>query len=67
MLEPEVLVVSAKTPSEVDLFCERLAQKLPKNQWLYDRDDLTDHSEKFILSELIREQLFRVLSKNTFW
>ena len=63
MLEPEVLVVSAKTPSEVDLFCERLAQKLPKNQWLYDRDDLTDRSEKFILSELIREQLFRVLSK----
>ena len=31
--------------------------------WLYDADDMTDKPERFIVSELIREQVFRLLGE----
>ena len=33
---------------------------LPEQPWLYDADTLTDRSERFLASELIREKLFRL-------
>jgi GTPase len=33
---------------------------LPEQPWFYDEDALTDRSERFLASELIREKLFRL-------
>ena len=33
---------------------------LPQQPWFYDEDTLTDRSERFLASELIREKLFRL-------
>ena len=33
---------------------------LPKQPWFYEEDALTDRSEKFLASEIIREKLFRL-------
>ena len=33
---------------------------LPEQQWLYDEDALTDRSERFLASEIVREKLFRL-------
>jgi GTP-binding protein Era len=33
---------------------------LPEQPWLYEEDALTDRSERFLASELIREKLFRL-------
>jgi hypothetical protein len=33
---------------------------LPEQAWLYEEDALTDRSDKFLASELIREKLFRL-------
>jgi GTPase len=33
---------------------------LPEQSWFYDEDALTDRSERFLASELIREKLFRL-------
>ncbi len=32
---------------------------LPEQPWWYSEDELTDRSEKFLASEIIREKLFR--------
>jgi GTP-binding protein Era len=33
---------------------------LPQQDWWYDAEELTDRSEKFLASEIIREKLFRL-------
>jgi len=33
---------------------------LPQQPWFYDADMLTDRSERFLVSEIIREKLFRL-------
>ena len=33
---------------------------LPQQPWWYSEDELTDRSEKFLASEIIREKLFRL-------
>jgi len=33
---------------------------LPLQSWFYDEDMLTDRSERFLVSEIIREKLFRL-------
>jgi GTPase len=37
-----------------------VAPYLPEQSWFYDEDALTDRSERFLASELIREKLFRL-------
>ncbi len=37
-----------------------VAPHLPQQVWFYDEDTLTDRSERFLASELIREKLFRL-------
>jgi GTPase len=37
-----------------------VALHLPEQAWFYDGDALTDRSERFLASELIREKLFRL-------
>ena len=33
---------------------------MPEQAWWYDPDELTDRSEKFLASEIVREKLFRL-------
>jgi GTP-binding protein Era len=37
-----------------------VARYLPEQAWFYGEDELTDRSERFLASELIREKLFRL-------
>ncbi|MEO8859072.1 MAG: GTPase Era [Burkholderiaceae bacterium] len=56
----EFVPMSAKNSKDVvRLFgiCERF---LPKQPWMYAPDELTDRSEKFLASEMVREKLFRL-------
>ncbi len=56
-------VFSAKKKEDVLSLRKFLSEQLPESEWLYNQDDLTDKSEKFICAELVREQLFRQLGK----
>jgi GTP-binding protein Era len=40
--------------------CWTFAKYLPEQAWWYAEDELTDRSEKFLASELVREKLFRL-------
>jgi GTP-binding protein Era len=56
----EFVPMSAKNAKDVERLlgvCERF---LPEQAWWYGEDELTDRSEKFLASELVREKLFRL-------
>ena len=60
-LHDEPFLVSAKQKDSVSSFKKITSSALPMSPWLYGEDELTDKPERFLVSELIREQLFRRL------
>ena len=56
-----VVPVSAKTGLQIDDLRNEIEQLLPAGMALFDADDLTDRSERFLVSEMIREKVFRQL------
>ena len=52
-------LVSSKIPESVLEFKNAISYLLPISPWIYDDEILTDRSEQFVASELIREQIFR--------
>jgi GTP-binding protein Era len=56
----EFVPLSATQKADVDRLLQILAPHLPQQDWYYDEDALTDRSERFLASELIREKLFRL-------
>jgi GTP-binding protein Era len=60
-LVAEPKAVSAKHKDSVSLLMADIAQQMPEGDWLYPEEDLTDRPQKFIVGELIREKVFRLL------
>lgn len=56
----ELIPLSAKNSKDVERLLALCEKFLPEQAWWYDADELTDRSEKFLASELIREKLFRL-------
>ncbi|UUX96800.1 GTPase Era [Aquabacterium sp. J223] len=56
----EFVPLSAHKPADVERLLGILKPYLPEQDWLYEEDALTDRSERFLASELIREKLFRL-------
>ena len=56
-----LIPVSAKTGSQIDDLLGEIEKVLPVAPALFDADDLTDRSERFLVSEMIREKVFRQL------
>jgi GTP-binding protein Era len=57
----EIVPVSAKTGSQCDDLLDAIGRYLPVQPPLFDADTLTDRNERFLVSELIREKVFRLL------
>lgn len=53
----EILPVSALHKSNLDILVKRLVKLLPSHPPFYDKEELTDRSERFFVSELIREKI----------
>ena len=56
----EFVPLSARKASDVQRLLGILAPYLPEQGWFYEEDALTDRSERFLASEIIREKLFRL-------
>jgi GTP-binding protein Era len=54
-----VVPVSAKLRFQLDGLQNEIKRLLPENAPIFDADDITDRSEKFLASEIVREKLFR--------
>jgi GTP-binding protein Era len=56
----EFVPMSATREADVQRLFAILKPYLPEQGWFYEEDALTDRSERFLASELIREKLFRL-------
>jgi len=56
----EFVPLSAQRSGEADRLLEIVRPYLPVQPWLHDADALTDRSERFLASEIVREKLFRL-------
>jgi GTPase len=55
--------VSASKKQQLDVLVDAVIERLPEGDPLYDEDTLTDRSERFLATELIREKVFRLLGE----
>ncbi len=58
-----VIPLSARQDKDFDGLMKEIQKRLPEAPFMYDADDLTDSSERFLAAEFIREQLFRLLGE----
>jgi GTP-binding protein Era len=56
----EFVPMSATREADVQRLLGIVEPYLPEQPWLYEEDALTDRSERFMASEMIREKLFRL-------
>lgn len=56
----EFVPMSANREADVQRLFGILKPYLPEQEWFYEEDALTDRSERFLASEIIREKLFRL-------
>ena len=56
-----IVPVSAKLRFQLDALQNEIKKLLPENQPVFGPDDITDRSEKFLASEIVREKLFRLV------
>jgi GTP-binding protein Era len=56
----EFVPLSAKKDADVQRLLGIVRPYLPEQPWFYAEDALTDRSERFLASEIIREKLFRL-------
>lgn len=57
----DIVPASAQTKSQLKDLLEAIRPHLPESPPLYDQDDLTDRSERFLAAEAVREKVFRLL------
>lgn len=58
-----ILPLSALKKVNVDMLKERLSAMLPVNPPFFDKEDLSDKSERFFVEEMVREQILLNYSK----
>jgi len=58
-----IVPLSAKTGRQTEELLGELRALLPEGPPLYEADDVTDRSERFLAAELLREKLFRLLGE----
>jgi GTP-binding protein Era len=55
----EIIPISAQTGDGADRLVERICERLPEGNPYYPEDMITDLPERFIVAEMVREQLLR--------
>jgi len=56
----EFVPMSAQKETDVERLLGILKPYLPEQPWLHEEDALTDRSDRFLASEIVREKLFRL-------
>lgn len=56
----DIIPLSAKTGTQVDTLQQQLQKIIPEGPHLFDEDQITDRSVRFLCSELLREKIFRL-------
>ena len=56
----EFIPMSAERQADVERLFAIVEPYLPEQPWFYEEDALTDRSDRFLASEIVREKLFRL-------
>lgn len=56
----EFVPISARSDADVQRLFGIVERYLPEQPWMYEEDALTDRSDRFLASEIVREKLFRL-------
>ena len=56
----EFVPMSARRDADIQRLMQIVEPYLPEAEWLHEADALTDRSERFLASEIVREKLFRL-------
>ncbi|MDO8418431.1 MAG: GTPase Era [Rubrivivax sp.] len=56
----EFVPMSAERAADVERLFAIIEPYLPEQSWFYEEDALTDRSDRFLASEIVREKLFRL-------
>lgn len=59
----EILPISAKNKFGIDMLMKRVKELLPDSPPYFDKDQLTDKSARFFVSEIVREKILLYYSK----
>jgi GTP-binding protein Era len=59
----DIVPVSARTGDQLAQLEAAVLRHLPQSPPLYDQDQVTDRSQRFVAAELVREKLFRKLGE----
>ena len=59
----EIIPLSALKSTNLESLLVQLEQYLPEHPFFFESDQLTDASERFLVAELVREQIFRKLQQ----
>jgi GTP-binding protein Era len=59
----EVLAISASAGTRCDELMQVILKYLPEHPPFYDRDELTDRTERFLAAEVLREKIFLNLAQ----
>ncbi|ATF09756.1 GTPase Era [Candidatus Enterovibrio altilux] len=57
----DIVPVSAKKGTNVDVIKKLVRDSLPEGEWYFPKEYVTDRSQRFMASEIIREKLMRFL------
>ncbi|MCR8923312.1 GTPase Era [Dasania sp. GY-MA-18] len=57
----DIVPVSALRDTNLDRLEACINERLPKDDWFYDEDQITDRSSRFMAAELVREKIMRQL------
>jgi GTP-binding protein Era len=58
-----IVPLSARNGDGVDVLVDELAKRLPEGPAIFDVDELTDRSERFLAAEIVREKLLELLGE----
>lgn len=58
-----VVPISARKGMNTDVLEQEIARLMPAGEMIFDEDQLTDRSSRFLAAEIVREKLFRYLGK----
>ncbi len=58
-----IVPVSAQRKLKLDVLMQTVEPQLPESVPLFDEDQVTDRSERFLAAEIIRERIFRLLGE----
>ncbi len=57
----DFIPISALKKTNIDLLIVRIKEVLPKRPFVFDSEDITNRSERFLVAEIIREKITRQL------